>query len=135
MSDTPKLLLCVEDDEDDCAWIEEATAEVDPQLVFVAKHNGKAAMQFLDKQKEQNYLPCLILLDINMPVMDGKQTLTLIKKDPALKEIPVVVLTTSASKEDQVFCERHGAEIITKPNRIKELKSAVQHLLLSRCAS
>ncbi|MGZ8538752.1 MAG: hypothetical protein ACXWV9_10840 [Flavisolibacter sp.] len=76
----PKLLLCVEDDEDDCVWIEEASAEIDPRLVFVAKSNGKEALMFLHRQKEQNFLPCLILLDLNMTGMDGKQTLVEIKK-------------------------------------------------------
>jgi two-component system, response regulator len=130
---TPKLLLCVEDDEDDCAWIEEASAELDPRLVFVAKPNGKEALMFLHRQKEQNFLPCLILLDLNMPGMDGKQTLQEIKKVPDFKKIPVVVFTTSSSKKDQLFCEQYGAEMITKPDQAKELKKTIQHIVLSRC--
>src|SRR5215212_8251353 len=134
MSDQPKLLLCVEDDEDDCAWIEEAAVEIDSQLVFVSKSNGKEALRFLTRQKEQNYLPCLILLDINMPVMDGRQMLTALKKDEIFKNIPVVVFTTSASKADQLFCDHYGVEMITKPNRIPELKKSIRHLVLSRCS-
>jgi CheY-like chemotaxis protein len=133
MSAEPKLILCVEDDEDDCQWIEEAAQEIDPRLVFVAKANGREALAFLNRQKEQNYLPCLILLDINMPVMDGRQTLIHLKNDELFKKIPVVVFTTSSSKADQNFCEENGVDIITKPNRISELKSAVRHLVLSRC--
>jgi FOG: CheY-like receiver len=133
MSAEPKLLLCVEDDEDDCQWIEEAAQEIDPRIVFVSKSNGREALAFLHRQKEQNYLPCLILLDINMPVMDGRQTLLQLKKDPAFKNIPVVVFTTSSSKSDQHFCEQNGVDMITKPNRIAELKNAVKHLVLSRC--
>ena len=133
MSAEPKLILCVEDDEDDCQWIEEAAQEIDPRLVFVAKANGREALAFLNRQKEQNYLPCLILLDINMPVMDGRQTLLHLKKDSVFKNIPVVVFTTSSSKSDQHFCEENGVDIITKPNRISELKSAVRHLVMSRC--
>ena len=133
MSAEPKLLLCVEDDEDDCQWIEEAAQEIDPRLVFVAKSNGREALAFLNRQKEQNYLPCLILLDINMPVMDGRQTLSQLKKDPTFKNIPVVVFTTSSSKSDLHFCEQYGVDMITKPNRISELKNAVRHLVMSRC--
>src|SRR5688572_27698781 len=130
---TPKLLLCVEDDEDDCIWIEEASAEIDPRLVFVAKPNGKEALMFLHRQKQQNFLPCLILLDLNMPGMDGKQTLTEIKKDPELEKIPVVVFTTSSSKNDKIFCEKYGAEMVTKPDQAKELKKTIQDIVMSRC--
>src|SRR3982751_3548574 len=110
MSNQPKLLLCVEDDEDDCGWIEEAATGIDPRLVFVAKHNGNDALNFLHRQKELHFLPCLILLDINMPIMDGRQTLIAIRNDPSFRDIPVVVFTTSSSKADQLFCESYQAE-------------------------
>jgi len=133
MSQPPKLLLCIEDDEDDQAFIEEAATETDPKLVFVAKSNGREALIFLNSQKEQHQLPCLILLDINMPLMSGKETLVAIKKDPALKNIPVVVFTTSSSKADQVFCEHYGADMVTKPVRPLDLKRVIEHVVLSRC--
>ena len=134
MSESPKLLLCIEDDEDDRAFIEEAATETDPKLLFVAKSNGREAMTFLYGQKEQRQLPCLILLDINMPLMSGKETLVAIKKDPVLKNIPVLVFTTSSSKADQIFCEQYGADMVTKPVRPAELKRVIEHVVLSRCA-
>jgi CheY-like chemotaxis protein len=134
MSELPKLLLCIEDDEDDRAFIEEAATEADPKLIFVAKVNGREAMMFLNRQKEQDQLPCLILLDINMPLMNGRETLIAIKKDPALKNIPVVVFTTSSNKADEIFCEQYGADMVTKPVRPLELKRVIEHVVLSRCA-
>ena len=134
MSELPKLLLCIEDDEDDRAFIEEAATETDPKLVFVAKANGREAMTYLNRQKEHDQLPCLILLDINMPLMNGKETLVAIRKDPVLKNIPVIVFTTSSSKADQVFCEQYGADMVTKPVRPMEIKRVIEHLVLSRCA-
>ena len=134
MSDQPKLLLCIEDDEDDCTWIAEAAAEVDPAIVFVNKRNGREALQFLNNQKSHHYLPCLILLDINMPVMNGKETLITIKKDPVLKEIPIIVFTTSTNMMDVTFCERFGVDLITKPQTLGEFKRIVEYLVLSRCA-
>ena len=133
MSKSPKLLLCVDDDEDDRAYIEEAATETDPKLVFVSKPNGREAMVFLYHQKEQRQLPCLILLDINMPLMGGKETLVAIRKDPVLKDIPVVVFTTSSNKADEVFCEKYGADMVTKPVRPLELKRLIEHVVLSRC--
>jgi CheY-like chemotaxis protein len=134
MSTTPRLLLCIEDDEDDSLWIEEAALEVDPQLIFVNKPNGRDALYFLNRQKEQHYLPCLILLDINMPVMNGKETLAAIKRDPAFNKIPVIVFSTSFHITDVHFCEQHGVELITKPDKVKEFKRKIQHIVLSRCA-
>lgn len=134
MSDQIKLLLCIEDDEDDCAWIHEAAIEVDPDLIFVHKENGKQAMWFLNELKANSRYPCLILLDINMPIMDGKETLAAIKSDPKLKQIPVVVFTTSNSKADQQFCELHGAEFISKPEKVAELKKKVNQVVMARCA-
>jgi CheY-like chemotaxis protein len=130
----PRILLCIEDDEDDSLWIEEAACEVDPGLVFVNKPNGRDALYFLNRQKEQDYLPCLILLDINMPVMNGKETLLGYKKDPAFNKIPIIVFSTSFHVADVQFCERLGVELITKPDRIKEFKRKIQHIVLSRCA-
>src|SRR3712207_7852078 len=62
-------------------WIEEATREIDPGFLFVHKPNGREGLAFLEKLKEYKDYPCLILMDINMPVMDGKQTLAAIRKD------------------------------------------------------
>ena len=134
MSDTKKLLLCVEDDQDDRHWIEEAAIETLPKLDFVSKQNGEEALKYLQHQKEKNYLPCLILLDINMPVMNGRETLLALKKDPSLKNIPVIVFTTSNNKADHAFCSQHGADVITKPPRVAELKRKIQQVVLSRCA-
>jgi CheY-like chemotaxis protein len=134
MLDTYKLLLCIDDDEEDSAWIGEAISEIDPQIIFVDKRNGREAMTFLNRQKEQHILPSLILLDINMPIMDGKETLLAIKNDPKLKNIPLVIFSTSNNKLDQFFFARYGAEMVTKPSRISDLKHIIRSLVVAYCA-
>jgi CheY-like chemotaxis protein len=129
-----KLLLCVEDDEDDCTWIKEAALEIDPKLRFVNKSNGREAMQFLNYLLAVGNLPCLILLDINMPVMGGKETLAAIKSDPKLKELPVVVFSTSSNPRDRLFCEHYGAEFVTKPSQLMAYKKIIQKVVQQRCA-
>ena len=68
-----------------------------------------------------------------MPMMNGKETLVALKKDPVLKNIPVLVFTTSSTKAYQLFCEQY-ADMVTKPVRPSELKRVIEHVVLSRCA-
>ena len=133
MSQEEKFILCIDDDEDDTIWIEEAISEIDPRLDVVIRNNGKEAMEFLFRIKEYNHLPCLILLDINMPHMNGRETITIIKKDNQLKNIPIVVFTTSSSQSDQQYFEKHGAHFISKPSEYKEMKLKIQQAVL-KCA-
>jgi CheY-like chemotaxis protein len=132
MDNQPKLLLCIEDDQDDIILIEEAALEFDNFLRFVAKANGKEALMFLHRQKQENYLPCLILLDINMPVMNGIEVLEALKADIHFKKIPIVVFTTSSGHREKLLCDSYGVELITKPNRVSEFKKTLAHLLV-RC--
>ena len=132
MDNQPKLLLCIEDDRDDISLIEEAALDFDPSLRFVSKTNGKEAMMFLNRQKQEHYLPCLILLDINMPLMDGHEVLDALKKDEVFKEIPVIVFTTSSGQREQLLCDAYGVEMVTKPNRLAEFRKILNHLFV-RC--
>lgn len=95
----------------------------------VEVENGKEALDFLEKARTQTELPCLIILDINMPILDGKETLSILKKTEAYKTIPVVIFTTSASEVDKLFCKRYGTEMITKPPSYRKLEDTIVRLL------
>ena len=87
--------------------------------------SGEQALQFLEKR-----LPDLILLDINMPVMDGKETLNRIKNNPAWRNIPVIFLTSDESSETEAECLRLGAEdYIRKPFVAKVMKSRIERVI------
>jgi CheY-like chemotaxis protein len=128
-----RIVLCVDDDPDDQILVKETIKELNPSLEVTSALNGVEALQFLDGAKERGELPSLVILDINMPLMDGKQTLTQIKKDPILSEVPVVMFTTSSSPLDKLFCEKHGVKFVTKPIKQVELFETVK-VLLSYCA-
>lgn len=94
-------ILVVEDNPADARILQEAFKEcnIDSHM-FVAK-NGMEAIQFLRNEKNKNeFLPDLILLDLNMPLLGGREVLAEIKTDPVFRKIPVVVLSTSDAKED-----------------------------------
>jgi CheY-like chemotaxis protein len=129
MSAKPRIVLCVDDDPDDQILVKDTIKELNPSLEVVSALNGVEALQYLDGAKERNQLPSLVILDINMPLMDGKQTLTTIKKDSVLNEVPVVMFTTSSSPLDKLFCEKHGIKFVTKPIKQAELYETVKLLL------
>lgn len=130
---TFKTILCVDDDPEDRCFLCDAISEVNPSLQVVEAHNGMEALAYLDKAKHQKDLPCLIVLDINMPLMDGKQTLIKIKVDPQLKEVPVIMFSTCSNHMDKELFNRLGVELITKPSNISHLTQVVSHLL-GHCA-
>lgn len=127
-------ILCVDDDADDLLLLNEILKEYNEDFTVKEAHNGRQAIDILQRLKNIEELPCLIILDINMPVLNGKETLTYIKEDDCLQSIPVVVFTTSGSGADKLFCNRHGVEMITKPPNYKSFKTVV-HKLLRFCTA
>jgi CheY-like chemotaxis protein len=95
-----KPILVVEDDDVDVMTIRRALKEIHVSNPVVRQENGENAIAYL--RDKQNAMPCIILLDLNMPVMSGIEFLEVIKSDENLKRIPVVVLTTSKEQEDKV---------------------------------
>ena len=95
-------------------------ARIDPDLQVVAFQNGMEVLGYLNSLNASEILPCFILLDINMPVMDGFKTLELIKANDTASNIPVILFTTSSDFKDIQRAKRLGAEkLITKPFSLK----------------
>jgi CheY-like chemotaxis protein len=132
MREKRQIVLCVDDDPDDQMMVLDTILELDASVRVASALNGVEAMSFLEGAKQRNELPCLVIMDINMPLMDGKEALTLIKKDDVLRSVPVVLFTTSSSALDKSFAALHDVELITKPIRHNELYLSVQRLL-SKC--
>ncbi len=117
----PITILMADDDEDDRLLTQDALAEsrVLNELHFV--EDGVELLEYLERKgkfetKDSSPRPGLILLDLNMPRMDGREALEAIKANPNLKGIPVVILTTSKQEEDMVKGYNLGAaSYITKP--------------------
>jgi CheY-like chemotaxis protein len=124
-----RTILCVDDDPDDQLMVLDSIKEIDPDIRVASALNGVEALRFLEEGKTNGGLPCLVLMDINMPLMDGKKAVSLIKRDKELNSVPVVIFTTSSSALDQTFCERHGVPFVTKPFNQKGLEETVRKLL------
>jgi CheY-like chemotaxis protein len=119
-----KLILIAEDDADDRLMINEAFMENNMPAGIVFFENGAELLDYLysfDENSERT-LPDLILLDLNMPKMDGKTVLSKLKLHKLYKEIPVIILTTSRSKEEETSVLGMGASgFYTKPSSFTEL--------------
>jgi CheY-like chemotaxis protein len=121
-------VLLVDDDEGDLLMIQEALASSATAHEIHVVHDGEEALQFLRRQGpfEAAPRPDLVLLDLNMPRMDGRQVLAAVKADEELRTIPIVVLTTSRSPADIVSSYRlHANAYVTKPMSLDELTEVV----------
>lgn len=129
MPTTARTILCVDDDADDREIVCFTIGEIDASLQVVHAEDGLEALNYLTNAKQQDMLPCLVILDINMPRMDGKQTLAEIKKDIHLSKMPVVVFSTSNNLADKMYCDRYGVELVTKPATMHSMLDEVKRLL------
>lgn len=115
----------MDDDQDDLFLIAEAFEKYTDHLRVVHAHNGQEGLKALDRMCKNGSLPCLVIIDINMPVMDGREMLRHIKAHAWYRSIPVVMFTTSSSFTDKDYATKLGADFITKPTTYKDMESLV----------
>lgn len=126
-----EYLLHVDDDPDDRDLVRAAVQLINLALEVRGVANGSEALAYLHSHEAIQNPPRLILLDLNMPVMSGYDTLVALKNDPATASLPVYVFTTSSASEDQRFCRDHQVELINKPSRFEDLKNLLLRIVNS----
>jgi CheY-like chemotaxis protein len=123
-------VLCVDDDPDDCALLAEALTQLRPDIELRFVHNAENAMEIL-RASDKSELPCLIVMDINMPGIDGKETFLTLRQDELLRRIPVVLMSTNVRDPDLREMEHNGTTILQKPNNFsgyEEIAKTIIHL-------
>ncbi len=121
-------LLLAEDNEGDILLIKEALEEVKHVIELSIVKDGKEALDFISRQGKYKEAkkPDLIMLDVNLPKKNGHEVLQFIKGSEALKHIPVIILSTSSSKQDINISNANFANcFITKPVNVNEFLSVV----------
>jgi CheY-like chemotaxis protein len=126
----------IEDAQEDFEALTRGLAKAEVHNPVYRFSHGESALDFLRGRGRyykpgSNTRPSLVLLDLNLPSADGRDVLTAIKGDPNLRAIPVVVLTTSRSRDDIEFCYRSGANsYILKPSDMAGMIDLIRRLRL-----
>lgn len=120
MTIEPHILFVDDDEEDHLIMLQYFREQHKDQHIRFIK-NGRDAIRFLEGVPQESSLPCLIVLDLNMPIMNGTQTLLEMKRNKRFKEIPVIILSTSENENEKRKCLSLGArEYLVKPTTYDE---------------
>jgi CheY-like chemotaxis protein len=125
-SNTLNILL-VEDDQDDVELMQDALRDNDIDFTMNVVKQGDKVIPYLQTCKN---FPNVILLDLNLPKMHGREILSRIKLSEEFKYIPVAILTTSSSQSEKEFCLSAGAtHFLTKPSTVEGFNKTIQTIL------
>ncbi len=121
-----RTFLLVDDDTDDALLFGEVLEDVNPTIRLLTATDGIKALEALSNDDD---IPEIIFLDLNMPRMDGKECLAEIKADERLKDVKVIIYTTSSHSADVEQTMQMGATaFITKPSNIHDLRNILSSI-------
>src|SRR5687768_2518707 len=110
---TPMEVLLVDDDKDDCFFFCDALKAIDPAIGCNLAHNGEEALKKLQRMART---PDIIFVDINMPIMNGKEFLSNVRSFDSFSKIPVVICSTSNDERDIAHFRNLGCDYMVKPS-------------------
>lgn len=119
-------ILFIEDDAIETMKLTRTLSKLDEKHSLIQANNGEEALKIL----KENNLPDIILLDLNMPRMNGIEFLQILKKDPLLKYLPTVILTTSENRTDLLECYKTGiAGYVIKPLKYEDYEDKLMKVI------
>ena len=123
-----RYIIFADDDADDLELITGFFKQFNPNVNVLEFMDGKEVLKFLDDFALSNSLPLLVVLDINMPRLNGRETLMAIRSHPRYRHVPVVIYSTSSSKADEDFCTRNGASWVSKSSNVDGVRQTAKVL-------
>ena len=124
-----KFILLGEDDPDDQEMLTEVFSSIDNSFILLFVNNGKEVLSALEKLKD-GHLPCLIILDYNMPGLSGADILKELGGNPRYSNIPKIVWSTSGSEKFRSTCMELGAnDYVIKPSSNSDLEKIARYMI------
>jgi CheY-like chemotaxis protein len=130
---TKHFVLYADDDYDDLMLVKEAFTQYSKNVELVTVPDGFHALSYLKNLSENEPSPCLIILDINMPRMDGKEALVKLRQIDRYKDVPAILFTTSSQPSDKDFATRYDAGFLTKPIDYRQM-DMIADKFIEHCA-
>jgi CheY-like chemotaxis protein len=122
-SSTPRnVVLYADDDLDDLDLVQDAFSLYTKDVDVITARNGSQALAFLSNLSPYDPMPCLVILDVNMPILNGKEVLVRLREMERFKDVPVVLFTTSSMPLDKNFALKYNAGFVTKPLDMKQME-------------
>jgi CheY-like chemotaxis protein len=123
------FILIADDDQEDRYLLHTAFEEIGRSNDIYLVENGLQVFKYLETSMEESGMPSLIVLDLNMPILDGMETLSRLKAHNVYKNIPVIMFTTSIHEVEKERCLEIGAaDFIKKPARFQQTISTARYL-------
>jgi len=133
-SQPPKhLVIYADDDPDDLELVRDSFEKYAQNVELISFEDGRKALQYLLALAQQRTTPCLIILDINLPGLDGKEMLKTIRTIHHFKDTPVVLFTTSSQPTDKAFARNLDAGFMTKPLSYEQM-DLITEQFIEHCA-
>lgn len=126
------IVFYADDDTDDLDLVQDAFARYSKNVEVLTARDGSQALHYLSSLSEADPTPCLIILDINMPAMNGKEVLKHIRTIERYESVPVVLFTTSSFPQDESFAKKYNAGFVTKPLDVKQME-VITELFIDHC--
>lgn len=123
------FVLHIDDDPDDLLVFREAIDQVDQEVTLHQEAEAASALRFLRSFKNPCERPGLVVVDLNMPGISGKEFIALIRNDEELNALNLVAFTTSSLASDREYCARFGVSCITKPSIFTEVIRTLNRML------
>lgn len=122
------LVLYADDDPDDLELVRRSLRNHEDEIELVTFSCAADLLEFM-KRPGKNASPCLIILDIHMPLLGGRETLRLIRSSSHNRHVPVLLFTTSNQPTDKQFAARYEAGLVTKPLNCLQMESVLMRIM------
>lgn len=124
------VVLCIDNDSEDIEFFGDAVKEVDPLITYLSALGGQEALHLLASMQDIQQLPKYIFLDVNMPRMDGKETLIEIRKIDRYRAVQIVMLSTGLSpKEFEEYKQLGANHFMSKGTSLQNLRDKLRAIL------